>query len=93
MNWKEVEGYQPERPLETDTESSPTTVYLRRNIREIPNKDMEWNDTEETHWIYEECEIKKEDFNVIAQAVTIENQNFQKEVLAEILLNQIKGVV
>ena len=54
---------------------------------------MEGNDTEETHWIYEECEIKKEDFNVIAQAVTIENQNFQKEVLAEILLNQIKGVV
>ena len=33
-DWKTVTGTQPERPAEVDRESSPTTVYLRKDIRQ-----------------------------------------------------------
>lgn len=82
MNWKEVEGFQEEKPLEYEVTDS--TVYFRRNIRAVPNED------EGTHWKYDEAEIIKSDFNIIAQAAVLENQLFQKKVLAEILKNVVE---
>lgn len=82
MNWKEVEGFQEEKPLEYEVTDS--TVYFRRNIKAVSNEG------EGTHWKYDEAEIIKSDFNIIAQAAVLENQLFQKKVLAEILKNVVE---
>ena len=82
MNWKEVEGFQEEKPLEYEVTDS--TVYFRRNIKAVSNEG------EGTHWQYDEAEIIKSDFNIIAQAAVLENQLFQKKVLAEILKNVVE---
>ena len=34
-DWTQVRGTQPEKPLEVDTCSSTSTVYLRKNIEQI----------------------------------------------------------
>ena len=34
-DWKKVTGTQPERPEEIDRTSSPSTVYLRKNIEQV----------------------------------------------------------
>lgn len=54
-DWKQITGSQAERPTEVDTVSSPTTVYLRKNITQITKTD----DTgrEETMWQYDEREM------------------------------------
>lgn len=57
--WKNVTGCQPNKPDEVDTTSSPTTVYLRRNIRQT-----EITSGEETIqvWEYEEAQLTKEEY-------------------------------
>lgn len=60
--WNTVEGYQPTRPLEIDTTSSPTTVYLRRNIEEVPNVDPMGEPAEGTHWRYEEAQLTLDEY-------------------------------
>ena len=89
MEWKSVEGYT--LPEEVDTKSSPSTVYLHRNIEEVPNVDSEGNETEGVHWKYDEAQISKEDFALIGQAAVLANQAAMDETLAEILLNQMEG--
>lgn len=62
LQWKVHEGFQEERPLDEDTISSPTTVYLRRNIEEVPNVDTEGEETGGTHWRYEEAELTLDEY-------------------------------
>ncbi len=62
LQWKQHEGFQAERPLEEDTTSSPTTVYLRRNIEEVPNVDPDGQETGGTHWRYDEAELTLEEY-------------------------------
>ena len=88
MEWKQIEGYQAERPAEVDTTSSRSTIYLRRNIEEVPNVDPDGTENEGTHWRYEEVQIAVEDFGFISQVLAMENQRAMDETLAEILLNQ-----
>ena len=35
LAWKEVTGNQEQKPALTDTTSSPTTVYIRKNIKRV----------------------------------------------------------
>lgn len=42
-----VRGTQPERPLELDFVSSPTTIYVRENIQKVESEDF-------SGWEYEE---------------------------------------
>lgn len=58
--WKKITGTQPECPAEVDAVSSPTTVYLRRNIKQITQTDE--NSTASgaesvQMWEYEEREM------------------------------------
>ena len=53
--WKQIQGTQTERPLETDTTSSPTTVYQRRNIDRVKIRDNDGDEREV--WEYEEREL------------------------------------
>ena len=49
-------------PNEIDTMSSPTTVYLRRNIRAEERQDIEAKTTK-TVYIYEEATIPRDEYN------------------------------
>ena len=50
--WKKSTGFMPDVPQEVDKTSSPTTVYLRRNIKEVTNEEGD-----NTHWEYEEAQL------------------------------------
>ena len=56
-DWKTVTGTQPERPAEVDRESSPTTVYLRKDIRQVEQKEAEDSGETVSVWQYEEREL------------------------------------
>lgn len=60
INWRTVEGTQPERPKETDTTSSPCAVYLRKNITQ-KTKPQENGDTV-TVWVYEEAKLSLSEY-------------------------------
>lgn len=49
-------------PEEIDTASSPTTVYLRRNIRTEERKDPETGETR-TVFVYDEATIPRDEYN------------------------------
>lgn len=62
-DWKKVTGTQPERPEEIDRTSSPSTVYLRKNIEQV-EKEVEGADGEKmtvTEWQYDEKEMTVEE--------------------------------
>lgn len=98
-DWKTVTGTQPERPEEVDKTSSPTTVYLRRNIEQVERKVSE--DSEETvkEWKYEEREMSVEEYNnmILMQQVVTENTQgivesvteFQKEAVIDEYTEQL----
>ena len=76
-DWKKVTGTQPERPEEIDKTSSPSMVYLRRNIEQVEKKidgiDGEVQTT--TEWQYEEKEMSIEEYKnmILMQQVVEEN--------------------
>ncbi len=49
--YTDVHGSQMERPPEIDTQSSPTTVYVRENIRR-----------EGEFWVYDETQYSPQEF-------------------------------
>ncbi len=57
LQYKRIEGYQTEKPLELDFVSSKGNVYLRKDITTVPN-------TEDggTHWSYDEAFMSLEDY-------------------------------
>lgn len=59
--WKKVNGTQKERPAEVDRHSSPTTVYLRRNIEQVTAVQEEAGETI-TEWQYEERQMSQEEY-------------------------------
>lgn len=83
MEYKIVEGFQPERPLEIDETSSRTTVYLRRNIEEVPNMDADGNPSEGTHWRYEEAQLTKEEYKIYSGLME-ENKKIQGDLQSKI---------
>ena len=59
--WKKVSSKQKEFPVEVDRRSSPTTVYLRRNIEQVTVMDRETGKAV-TEWQYEEKQMNKEEY-------------------------------
>lgn len=64
MQYTEVESYAKEKPQEVDSHSSKTTVYIRRNIREVPDAEGSGK-----HWMMEEAQITVEEYKVMKSAV------------------------
>lgn len=97
MNYKQVESFSEEKPLEIDTTSSESVVYLRRNIESVPNTDSTGEETDGTHWKMEEAQLTRveyEEYKKIReilknQTEIIANQEAQDAVLAELLLAQL----
>lgn len=59
--YKYTEGSQSERPLEVDTVSSPTRVYLRKDIRQVTHVDEETGE-EYTLWGYDEAQLTQGEY-------------------------------
>lgn len=61
IKWRKAEGTQAEKPKEIDTESSPSCIYIRRNItRQTRNQD---NNEETTYWSYDEAKLTRDEYN------------------------------
>lgn len=61
LKWKKVESSSITRPAEVDNTSSPTTVYIRKNIKEEIAIDEETNESY-TVWNYDEAKIAKSEY-------------------------------
>lgn len=86
MQYTEVESYAKEKPQEVDSHSSKTTVYIRRNIREVPNKEGSGK-----HWMMEEAQITVEEYKVMKSAVYADLRarlEAQSEAQEAVLLGQ-----
>lgn len=76
-DWKKVTGTQPERPEEVDRKSSPSTVYLRRNIEQV-EKEVEGTDGQTqtvNEWKYEEKEMTVEEYENMALVKSVVEEN------------------
>ena len=60
-DWKQVTGSQSEKPLEVDTVSSESTIYLRRNIKEVEIEN-EVSGDKVTMWQYEERQLTPQEY-------------------------------
>ena len=90
MKWKTVEGYQEERPKEIDLTSSLKTVYIRKNIRSVPNVDPEGGEATGTHWKYDEAQMTFAEFETYSKDEIFNRLSAMDETMAEILLNQLE---
>lgn len=64
MDWHKSES--TARPDEVDTTSSKTTVFLRRNIKEVQRKN-EISENETIYYEYEEAKLTKEEYEKYLQ--------------------------
>ena len=79
IEWKHSES--TVRPKEVDIESSPTTVYLRRNIQEEQRTD----EGETTTWyVYEEAMLTPAEYTVYAAEQAREDNIAIMEALIDI---------
>lgn len=62
LNYKVVRGSQQVRPAELDTTSSPTKVYLRRNIVKTIVPDTAGTATPVQLWQYEEAALTRDEY-------------------------------
>ena len=76
-DWKKVTGTQPDKPEEVDRTSSPSTVYLRKNIeqvtREVEGSDGKMQTVNE--WQYDEKEMTVEEYENMAIVKTVVEEN------------------
>lgn len=91
MDWKTRQGTQETQPAVLDLTSSPSTVYLRKNVIQTTVKDSDGS--KHKVWKYDEVQIAREDYekepaaiNEIAQL--IQQQEYNEATYAEILLGQ-----
>lgn len=101
MQYKKIESYAQEKPQEVDETSSKTTVYLRRNIEQVPNTESEGK-----HWTMEEAQITVEEYKMMKSAVyedlrarldaqsetqeaLLLGQEVSDETVAQLILNQM----
>ena len=56
-------------PDEIDTTSSPTTVYLRKNIHTEERQDIE-TETTRTVYVYDEAKVARQDYDNYMQGKT-----------------------
>ena len=76
-DWKTVAGTQQEKPEEIDKTSSPLTVYLRKNIKQV-QRQIEGTDGEArivTEWQYEEREMTVEEYENMALMKSVVEEN------------------
>ena len=88
-DWKKVTGTQPDKPEEVDRTSSPSTVYLRKNIEQVA-REVEGSDGKKmTVKEYENMALMKsvveENTSGIVESVT----QFQKDAVIDEYTQQL----
>jgi hypothetical protein len=68
ITYKHTEGSQAERPLEVDTTSSKSVVYLRKNIERVEKEDEQGNKYE--LWSYDEAQLTPDEYSIFLQEDT-----------------------
>ena len=106
-DWKKVTGTQPDKPEEVDRTSSPSTVYLRKNIEQV-TREVEGNDGKMqtvNEWQYDEKEMTVEEYENMALVKTVVEENtsgivesvtqFQKDAVIDEYTQQLmeEGVI
>ena len=83
-DWKQVTGSQSEKPLEVDAVSSESTIYLRRNIKEVEIEN-EVSGEKVTMWQYEERQLTPQEYTLytIVKEGIDEITDFQKELVID----------
>ena len=76
-HYTQVYGSQPRRPPEIDTQSSPTTVYIRENIRKEIIDGVSF-------WVYDETQYTTREY-IQLQANELKRTNFAVAVLYQSL--------
>jgi hypothetical protein len=66
--YKHIEGSQSERPLEVDTISSKSVVYLRKNIERVEKEDEQGIKYEV--WSYDEAQLTPDEYSIFLQEDT-----------------------
>lgn len=76
-DWKRVTGTQPDKPEEVDRTSSPSTVYLRRNIEQVTNEiaTIDGETQTVTEWQYDEKEMTVEEYENMALMKSVVEEN------------------
>lgn len=69
-----------DRPQAVDNLSSPTTVYLRKNIQAVEVEDIETGNIR-TEYHYEEATISKDEYIDILRAQIEDNETVLTEIL------------
>jgi hypothetical protein len=80
LNMNYYKSISNDRPQVVDNTSSPTTVYLRKNIEAVEVKDVETGNTR-IEYHYDETAISKDEYIDILRAQIEDNE----AVLAEML--------
>lgn len=79
--WKEVVGNQEKKPTLTDTTSSPTTVYIRKNVKRVLITQPDGNSA--YAWQYEEAALTMAEYaeyeDLVAQVETPAIQALQEQ--------------
>ena len=74
---KKVTGTQPDKPEEVDRTSSPSTVYLRKNIEQV-TREVEGSDGKMqtvTEWQYDEKEMTVKEYENMALMKSVVEEN------------------
>ena len=86
LDWKHVQGTQSDRPLEVDRESSPSCVYLRKNIVRATREDGQGA---VDFWEYDEAvltPVEYAEYEEIASVVDAVNETIGTTQILETLL-------
>lgn len=79
--WKEVVGNQEKKPTLTDTTSSPTTVYIRKNVKRVLI--TRTDESSAYAWQYEEAALTLAEYaeyeDLVAQVETPAIQALQEQ--------------
>lgn len=81
LAWKEVVGNQEKKPALTDTTSSPTTVYIRKNVKRVLITQLDGSSA--YAWQYEEAALTLAEYaeyeELVAQIETPAIQALQEQ--------------
>lgn len=89
MVYKRVTGTQEERPLEIDTKSSKSVVYIRRDIERVEKEDDQGNTYEV--WEYDEAILTPEEYELYAKEMDSPSLDLMMQRINDITANQELG--
>lgn len=90
-DWKEVHDSRVEQPAVLDTSSSATTVYERRNIRQVTREVSTGGEAVSvTEWVYEQRELSAAEYAEMTSPATRAIMQAISDVELKVAVNGIE---